>query len=660
MINWKYTTALATLGLIMHSAPALAEEIDADDLLDLSLEELSNIEVTSVSKRSEKASEAAAAIYVVTQDEIRRSGATSIPEALRMVPGLSVAQSGARQWAISSRGFNDQFANKLLVLIDGRSVYTPLFSGVNWDVQDTLLEDIDRIEVIRGPGATLWGANAVNGIINIITKSAEDTQGTVTSLTVGNQINAIVSGRHGAKIGDNAHVRMYGKHNDYQEVPNLAGGGARDAWNKSQSGFRADWEGAEGRSYTLQGDLYRMGASALVTVPFGVGSNVVPNRETLSGANILGRYTNTLADNSEVSFQAYYDLARRDNFIASQTIQTFDLDGQYLTNLSDRHELIVGAGYRFINYKNEGNTYLRFADTNHVDHLYSAFIQDKITILKDELFLTLGSKFEHNEYTGFEFQPSARFSWLIDDKQTFWGSVSRALHTPDRGTASDSQLIVGLAGANTYLTRVGNDALDSEELIAYELGYRIQPASNISVDAAVFYNDYDNLFLGSQGTPFAQTGGLGAYVVVPIIPVNTGSARSWGGELSFKWNPYENVALSAAYSLVDLKFDQADPLGFSFAGKSPEQQFNTMATFTLPHNLELNTAAYYVDELRASGTDHYVRLDARLAWQATENMELSLVGQNLLDNQHPEFTGFLYQSVSQVPRAVYGNVSWKF
>ncbi len=661
MKDWKISTALASIGVTLIAASAQAKEIAADDLLNLSLEQLSNIEVTSVSKRSEKASEAAAAIFVVTQDDIRHSGATSIPEALRMVPGLNVAQSGAHQWAITSRGFNDQFANKLLVLIDGRSVYTPLFSGVHWDVQDTMLEDIERIEVIRGPGATLWGANAVNGVINIITKSARDTEGALAAVSIGNQEHGLVRARQGVKVDDNTYVRAYAKYDDRDEAHNMAGADAGDAWNKAQAGFRADWSSSEKRSYTLQGDVYRGGENNILNLPtIAPGFNTVNDRDVVRGGNVLGRWTEKLENSSEITAQMYGDLARRENIVSTTRISTLDLDIQHVWNPAAGHEVVWGGGYRYVHFDTRGLTYIQFADSKVSDSLFSAFAQDKIALVDDKLFFTVGSKFERNEYTGFEFQPSGRLSWIINDKQTLWGSVSRAVHTPDRGTSADSQLIVASQGAGVFLARVGNNALDSETMIAYEAGYRIQPANNLSFDAAAFYNDYENLILGAFGTPYVQVSPLGAYLVVPVLPINTGSAHTWGGELSTKWNPYSNWELSAGYSFLKLEFDQADPFGFSFAGKSPEQQINVGSTIYLPHNLELSNAVYYVDALKGLGIHNYVRVDARLAWKPVENIELSITGQNLIDNEHPEFSAFLSQNASQIPRSVYGNITWKF
>lgn len=675
MKDWRASTALAGVCLAAASTSAQAA-INPDELLGLSLEQLSNVQVTSVSKRSENANEAAAAIYVISQDDIRRSGMTSIPEILRMVPGLNVAQSGSHQWAISSRGFNDQFANKLLVLIDGRSVYTPLYSGVYWDVQDTPLQDIERIEVIRGPGATLWGANAVNGVINIITKNAKDTQGGFVSESAGNLVNSLTTARYGAKIDDNAYARFYAKYDDYDELETMTETRSRDAWNKAQAGFRSDWKQGENNTYTLQGDMYRSGNSGTLALIQPSGAFLPTSiGEVTRGGNMLGRWEHKFSKNSNVTLQMYYDNAQRESFIFDSRLQTFDFDMQHVWHPAEAHDIVWGAGYRLVKSSLVGNAgnalgiaYIQTTPTTRDDNLYSAFIQDKIALIPNEFFLTIGSKVEHNEYTGIEFQPSARVSWLVDSKQTLWASVSKAVRTPNISTTNGQVLTAPVGvGPLILMAQSGGDT-KSEELMAYELGYRVQPQKQLSFDFATFYNDYHRLLLGTAGaTVFPLISPvIGAYGIVPILPTNVGTGHSWGLEASAKWNPTSIVELGAGYTLQQLKFDQPDPFGYSFGGKSPEQQFNLRSTLFLPHNVEVSNALYYVDALDAldvvtgQNTRSYTRFDMRVAWKPIDSLELSLVGQNLFDPFHKEFNGFLYQSSSQVPRAVYGNVTYKF
>ncbi len=662
------STVLSAATCILAAQPAMAtNDLDTNELLSLSLEQLSNIEVTSVSKKLEKASEAAAAIYVITQDDIHRSGMTSIPELLRQVPGLNVAQSGSHNWAISARGSNDQFANKLLVLIDGRTVYSPLFSGVFWDVQDTPLQDIERIEVIRGPGATLWGANAVNGVINIITKNSADTVGGLASQTVGNQDRSLTNVRYGAKIGENAYARVYAKYDERDEYRTRSETGSRDEWSKSQGGFRSDWKVSDIEKFTLQGDVYQAGEKYLFALPQPTNSYALTrDRETAEGANLLGRWDHKFSATSDFTLQMFYDNARRNNVVYTSDIKTFDMDVQHVWTGMQGQEIVWGGGYRLVDTATDGAAWLLWTPKNLTKNTFTAFVQDKITLNPKDLFLTLGSKFEHNDFTGYEYQPSARISWLPDDKQTVWASVSRAVHIPDV-TSDNLQLIAQPLANNVFSARLGSTASDSEELIAYELGYRIQPVKNASLDVSTFYNDYSSLVLGATGpNVFGSSPILGSYMLMTAVPQNVGTASSYGVEASAKWSPTTYAELAAGYTMLQLKFDQPDPFGLGFANKSPKQQFNVRSSIQLPHDVDFNTALYYVGPLGAKSpssglaVDSYYRLDARLSWKPVDGIEVSLVGQNLLDPAHPEFASFLYQADSQVPRSVYGNVTWKF
>ncbi len=659
-----YSTILGCATALLATPLFAAEDLNTKELLSLSLTELSNVEVTSVSKKSEKESEAAAAIFVITQNDIRESGMTSIPEVLRMVPGLDVAQTGSHGWAVSSRGFNDEFANKLLVLIDGRTVYDPLFSGVYWDVQDTPMQDVERIEVIRGPGATLWGANAVNGVINIITKAASETQGEFVSQTIGTNINSGTTVRYGAKVDDNAYVRAYAKYDDMGSFKLTNGGDAHDQWNKGQAGFRSDWKSGGNQTFTFQGDVYNSGQNDVLKLPSlatGTQINTVSDREVATGGNLLARWDNKVSKDSDFTFQMYYDDAKRFFEIYSNNIQTFDMELQHAWTPTEGHDVVWGAGYRLVAQDINTTPYLQLKSDAFMDSLLSAFVQDKITIVPKKFYITLGSKFEYNTFTQFEYQPSARFTWLMDEKNTVWGAVSRAVHTPDRGSQDLTRLVGGPLAASTFAAKIGNENTTSEELIAYELGYRTQLARNVSLDVSSFYNDYRKLLLGVPGPTLTPTiPGLGAVTLITVSPVNVGSAHSWGGEASINWKPTNYAELVAGYTLLELKFDQADPYGFSFANKTPEQQFNIRSNIKLPYDVEWNTALYYVDDLSALKVDNYYRLDTRLAWKPIDSLELSLVGQNLLDPRHQEFMGFLYQNNTQVPRTIYGNITWKF
>lgn len=665
-------TALAWLGL-PTTAPALATELNPNELLNLSLEQLTNIEVTSVSKSPEKANEAPAAIFVLTADDIKRLGATSIPEALRVVPGLDVAQLGAHEWAVASRGSNSEFTDKMLVLIDGRTVYTPHFAGVWWDAQDTVLDDIERIEVIRGPGATLWGANAVNGVINIITKSAKDTQGGLADLSMGNQTKTDDTVRYGTKLADNAYMRVYAKYNDNDEFRFRNGVNASDNWHKSQTGFRADVSTSASDKLTLQGDAYTMQESDIFSLPSITPPPVVTSMhpEDVNGFNLLNRWNHVFSADSNMTVQTYFDQAVRKSAWYDDRIDTADFDFQHVWTGMKRNEITWGLGYRLVDdFFTDTATY-SLNSPHRVDNLASGFLQDKIAIVPDKLFFTLGSKLEKNDYTGWEVEPSARFSWLVNSNQTVWGAVSRAIKSPNR-TLDDANLPVAAwppGVFNGYLTLLGSHGFKSEDLVAYELGHRIQPSKSLSFDTSTFYNQYHNLLYGSYtGVPFVFTNPVthASYLAYPVLPANANSAYSYGIEEAANWQVRDYWKLSGGYTYLNLKFDHPDPFGRDFANKQPQNQFNVRSTLLLPFNTEMDNALYYVSPLNAFNTltgvniASYYRLDSRLAWKATDGVELSLVGQNLLRSEHTEFSGSFFQSTEEVPRSVYANVRVKF
>lgn len=658
------TTALTAI-VSLFSVEAYANDIDPDELLNMSLDQLSNIQVTSVSKKAEKESEAPAAIYVITQDDIAHSGATTIPDLLRMVPGVTVTQAGAHDWTVTARGGVNQFANKLLVLMDGRTIYSPLFAGVIWDEQDTVLEDIDRIEVIRGPGATLWGANAVNGVINIITKNAKDTQGGLAVATAGNQVKGIGTVRYGTKLAEESHVRIYAKQTEYNSEFTTTGASANDNWQKSQAGFRSDSKISDSSTLNVQGDVYALDEDVNYSIPdANSGTGVSPAEGVKAlGANLLAKWEQKQSVESNTSLQMYFDHVYRHTSFFNDEANTIDLDFQHVWTGWGKQEIVWGAGYRFINSVNDPTSaQYGLTPKTRNDNLFSAFLQDKFTVVPDSVFLTLGSKFEHNAYTGIEVQPSARMSWLATQNQTVWASVSRAVHTPSRFT-DDGQLAYGVdptggAFGNPLLLRSeGNPDLKSEELIAYEIGYRIQPNKKSSIDIAAFYNDYDNIFLDVYDTDNYV---IGAVDILPVKTINGNKAHSTGVEVSTKWNPNESWQLSAAYSYINLVFDVRSSAASTDWGKQPKNQFNVRSNYSFTDALSMSNAFYYVGDLGGINIPGYYRFDTRLAYEIRQNIELSLVGQNLMDDRHQEFTPFIYGSAAEIGRSVYGSIAIKF
>jgi iron complex outermembrane receptor protein len=641
----------------------------------MSLEELMDQPVTSVARAPEPFGQAPSAIQVVTGEDIRRSGASSIPEALRLADNLEVAQINSHDWAISARGFDANLADKLLVLIDGRAVYTPLYGGVLWNVQDYLLEDIDRIEVISGPGGTQWGANAVNGVINITTKSAKDTQGLYLEAGGGNELQDFTGFRYGGTLDSNVFFRVYGKYFDRgQEVFSDNGNNAHDAWSTGQGGFRLDAQPSVQNTFTWQGDYYSGGEDVR-----GLEG------EGMSGGNVLGRWSHTFSEEADLSLQLYYDrtylavpypaYAAAPYFSGfpagalTDNLDTYDLDFQDRFRLGERHQLVWGLGYRFTHEVDEDASITRFEPPVLDQNLYSGFLQDQIK-LHEKVFLTLGSKLEHNDYTGFEVEPSGRLQWNPTPKQTFWGAVSRAVRTPSRFD-EDLQVLSGLGGVpppyrlpTTYLS--GNPNFDSEKCLAFELGYRAQVASKLSASISTFYNNYSDLRSISP-TP------TNAFYPFPLPDVfaNNLEGDTYGFELAANYQLFENWRLHAGYDLlkedIHAKSGQVDVDGANNETADPQQQFSFRSSWDLSRNVDLDAALRWVDELHLvqSPTDGptlgtvpaYVELNAHIGWRVNKHFELSLVGQNLLHNRHVEY-GFPNASQEAIVRSVYAKVAY--
>ena len=640
------------------------------DLTTVSIDDLMQVQVTSASKKQEKFFETAAAIFVITQEDIRRSGATSIPELLRMVPGLDVARIDANKWAISSRGFNELFADKMLVLIDGRSVYTPLFSGVYWDVQDTLLEDIERIEVIRGPGATLWGANAVNGVINVITKQAKDTQGALVTGGGGNQ-EGFGAVRYGGKLGDRGYYRFFAKYFNRDAFAKSSGESAVDDWNILRGGFRTDWKVTDQDSLTVQGDFYN--GSAGGSVP-GVVSLSPPMTSTLdvrshpAGGNVLGRWKRTFSDRSDTTLHLYYDRADRRDALLDETRHTMDLDFDRHLAVGNRHDIVWGLGYRFTADRTAGSLTFSFNPSARKDSLYSGFVQDEIKLLPDRLRLTLGMKLEHNDYTGFELQPNIRVLWTPHPHHAIWAGVSRAVETTSRfeanGRLSDD-VLPGTGGTPVLVADFGA-RLPAENVLAHELGYRAQLSTRLSLDLATFYNIYHRLHTEELGVSFLESSPPPPHLVLPDVFDSKMHGETHGAEIATNWNVTSRWTLRTGYTLLQMHL-HADPStvhpleGKEVENESPKHQFQLRSQLDLPHNLEFDTALYYVSGLSNLGVSGYARLDSRLGWRPTEHLELSMVMQNLLDPRHPESgSADHFANATQVKRSIYGKFTWRF
>jgi iron complex outermembrane receptor protein len=624
---------VAAVALCLTSLVATAEK--SLDLAELSLEELANVQVTSVSKHTQPLSKAPASVYVITAAEIRRSGATTIPEALRLAPNLHVARINAQNYAISARGFNHLLSNKLLVLIDGRAVYSPLFSGTFWSVQDVLLEDIDRIEVISGPGTTLWGANAVNGIINITTRSASETQGTLISVGAGNR-EAQAAVRYGGALKNGGSYRVYGKHSRHEGFLDEDTGVMAFDWERTQTGFRADW-GRAASHLTVQGDAYtgdleQTGSEEDVTV---------------AGVNLIGRLSLDLQENSQFLLQTYVDHAQRHHAgLFIEHLNTLDVEMRHSMALAQRHNLMWGGGYRYLSDNIENQAYM-FRPEDRTIQWGNLFIQDDIA-LHDRLQLTLGAKLERSSYTGWEFLPSFSLAWSLSDNQLLWTAWSRSVRSPSR---AERDLHIPLQstlpeGVRQYVLS-GNDAFDSEIARVYELGYRAQLLPELSLSMTGFYGQYEKLRtleLNPEGAGY--------------IFENRADGTSYGVEAWSTWQAHERLRISAGLVAQELdkefKDDRRDlSLGTSLATHDPQFYWMLKSSYQVSDRIELFSFLRHVAELPDTNVPAYTTLNLRLGWQATPNLNLSVVGQNLFSESHAE-----YDNSSVHPEAVYFKAVW--
>ncbi|MEK6235175.1 MAG: TonB-dependent receptor [Planctomycetales bacterium] len=634
---------------------------ELDDLINIGLENLGNVEVapalgvevSSVSRTESTVGKSPAAIFVITNEMIRRSGAREIPEVLRMAPGVNVQRTTSNKWAVSIRGFNNRFSNKLLVQIDGRDVYTPLFGGVYWDAQDVLLEDVDRIEIIRGPGATVWGANAVNGIISIITKNSKDTQGLFAETGVGDKWQGFASARYGGQIGRDATYRVWGKWFEREESPtaqNFPGafpitsgvaGPASDSWRMGHGGARIDWEPTCCDRFMLQGayyDQFAGGFSAFPDLAIPFAKVVGDSGENLAGSHVLARWTHKIDDEREWSVQTFYDRNSRaavvPGFVLGAERDTIDADFQYRFPIGPWHQVICGARYRYTDDLIANSATILFNPTTRPLDRFSYFAQDRMTLIEDEWFFILGSKFSHNDFTGFEMQPSGRILWTPNERTSIWGAVSRAVRTPTRADTDLTIRLIPPFGINL----VGNPAQASEEVLAYEIGARAQPVDEFFWDVALFYNDYSD-----RSTTTTVPGGA-------VFQNVNDHVFTWGGELASTYELNSCSRVRGAYSFFRGQgYPGNGPTSYLGGNvlNTPRNQLYVQYSRDIGCDVSFDWIGRYVDHiggappslLSAGGTTNvpkYVEMDARVAWRPLEDVELFVVGRNLLDQQHLE------------------------
>jgi iron complex outermembrane receptor protein len=624
-----------------------------------------NPEIFSLSKRKENAFDAPSATYVLSSEEIRRSGMNSIPEALRLVPGVQVARMGGNKWAIAIRGFNRQFSNKLLVMIDGRTVYTPLFSGAFWDIHDYVLADVDRIEVVRGPGGTIWGANAVNGVINIITKSAAQTQGGYVSQIIGSEDKSITEVRYGGENASGDNYRLYAKKVSRGGLDRYSSNiDNDDGVTQSRAGFRYDISSMKSNKLSISGDIFDGNAKNFFNTLSG---GLKRDDKNSRGANVVVNWDRKLSSKSSFILNSYFDYDQFEIPVLKRTANTIDVDFQHFYSFSQDNQFSWGVGYREVSDdidEHDTNGYIPIQYTNEKrrDQLVTAFIQDKFALISDELYLTIGSKFEHNDFTGFEYQPNARLAYYPDRKQTVWASVSRAVRTPTR---SESDITLKDANSNRVLNQ-GSPTYESEIMTAYEAGYKIKPNTKLTFDATAFYNQYSKL----RTLEIGQGNNVTA--------ANLGKGNSYGLEFSGKWQVNEDWRLESSYEYLSLDLGlsagsndnqsilkNADNLQNS-EGQSPQSQFKLKSFYNVTPKLEFDNILYYVGGLNRGngnlnkGIPSYVRLDTRLGYFFTKNLDLSIGIQNLLDQRHSEFKAATYNQRTELGRTYYAKLVWQY
>lgn len=663
-----------TIGWVLFIACALnlvtAKDSRAQSTVDLgqaTLEDLMNIEVTSASKKEEGLFGTSAAVHVLTSEDIRRSGATSLPEVLRLVPGLQVAIIDGNKWAVSARGFNGLWSNKLLVLVDGRSVYTPVSSGVYWDLLDVVLEDVDRIEVVRGPGASVWGANAVNGVINIINKPAAATQGGLLSLGTGSLAPGIGAFRYGGKAGARGHYRVFAKHAERGVMKDDVGRDAADASHMTSAGFRVDVDRNSTDVWTVLGSAITGESgqriydhlTSYAPAMLGIIDSVAP----VTAGHVLARWTRARSSDSHLSVQAFWDRTTRVIVNKGETTQTFDVEFQHQIKAGRRHDIVWGAGQRFWSDR-EGAQFAEFFDPpSSRRRLFNVFAQDEIRFPDQALYLTIGTKVEHQNESGVEVQPTVRLAWLPTPRQTAWAAISRAARTPsrlERDLHFDFAAFPGADGQLTVLGVRGDPDLRTEHTVSYEAGYRINPGLGVSMEAAAFYHVYDDLVTENQGMRLEATPAPAHLAVVRQIASGM-EGESVGAEVLVRWRPLPIWTVDASVDWLQTDFNDIGntPEAAGYADRNPGHQARVRSQLNLPRAWQADAAWTYVARLDGIDVPAYGRVDVRIG-KTIAGLALSLTGQNLLNDLHREFGGYEGVLVSQVPRSWVARAAWSF
>ena len=639
------------------------------DLTELSPEQLSKIEVTSVSKKEQKLSDTAGAVFVITRQDIRNSPATSIPELLRMVPGLQVAQINGYQWAVSARGFAEHYANKMLVLVDGRSLFDPLFSGVVWSEQTIPLEDIERIEVTRGPGGTVWGTNAVNGVINIITREAKDTSGALVSVGVGNEERSQGFAQYGGKLTETTHYRIYSRYSDQGPAGNILGQPAHDSFRSTSGGFRLDTQISKNDRLMLEGMAFgnNSGFDAIgfsYVPPFD--PQIITSRD-FSGQNLLGNWTHKYSTGAQTNVQV--------SIAHVHELQPGELDqiGNVVT-VAAQHEFFVGARHDFVSgveYDLRSSQVgvlfdaISFVPANPKLSIAGAFLQDEILFANGAVHVTIGLRAEHNSLSGMDYEPNGRVLWKVTPKHSLWmayGLANRGASPADTFVRVNISAFPGIAG--TQVVRYfGNSDIQPEKLHAFELGYRVQPYKALSFDVATFYNRYFDLIGSAPAQPFFEPGPP-SRLVIPMVAQNNIAGASFGGEFSARWVPRTWLRLSTSYSLLELdlrgKVPQLGDTASVLEGQAPRHQLYFDASGDITKWLRLDSDLSFRDRLQYGNIPGYTTVDSKLSWHPQQRSEFSLGVKNLLNKEHLEFVSTQDGLPTVLGRSFYGKATWRF
>ena len=642
-----------------------------DDILGLDIEQLGkvpvevpafDIEVTSVAKQESTVGKSPAAVFVITNEMIRRSTANCIPELLRLAPGVEVARLGSHDWCISIRGFNDRYSNKLLVLVDGRSVYSQMFSGVFWDQIDMPLDDIERIEVIRGPGGTLWGANAVNGVINIISKQAKDTQGALVDIGGGSQDYNITTFRYGSTIGKNVQYRVWGKY--FDRGPEYSPGN-NDAWNVGRGGFYADWNPGGSRKDLIhaQGNFFggKEGIDLEVLPALGQPLEKIAERRRIAESSFLLRWEHTIDEESDWAFQTYWDqTCRYDPRYFGMTFNTFDFDFQYRRPFGRRHSVITGVEYNQTHdFLRTGTLSMTFDNDSRSYYTFSGFVQDEIELADDRFYVTIGSKLETNTFTGFEYQPSVRALWAIDKRHVLWGAISRAVRTPSRFEENAVDFAPFDLFPNSYIVIHGSEWIKSEDVVAYELGYRAQTNDKFSWDISLFFNQYESL----MGFDLNNVDPVGPYTFFNYGIRNNGRGEAYGFEWTANWQATKTWRLAGSYSFLVTNIQYFGEFATPVSGDiptDPRNQIRLQSYWNFAPHWQFDAYYRYVDRLAANNTPSYMTMDLRLGYRPNKNLDVSIIGQNLFCPHHLEFmSNSVYgEPTYEINRAVYARLTW--